>query len=109
MAFNAAFQHANIKTPRWLGYVIQRPEMHNIHHARGLHRWNYADLPMIDMIFGTFQNPSAWESAVGFYRGASDRVGEMLLGRDVSRERAAVEAAPARDLWTAAPVPRSRG
>src|SRR5450432_1844542 len=29
------FQHMNIRTPQWLGYVIQRPEAHAVHHTRG--------------------------------------------------------------------------
>ncbi|WGK65891.1 sterol desaturase family protein [Croceiramulus getboli] len=33
--FLTIFQHTNIKTPRWIGYFIQRPEAHSIHHARG--------------------------------------------------------------------------
>src|ERR1041385_5777127 len=39
----ATFQHANIKTPRWLGYFVQRPESHSIHHARGVHAYNYSN------------------------------------------------------------------
>ena len=35
LTFNAMFQHANVNTPHWLGYLIQRPESHNIHHALG--------------------------------------------------------------------------
>ena len=34
--FRAMFTHANIRTPRWLGYLIARPEMHAIHHERGV-------------------------------------------------------------------------
>jgi len=30
LTFNALFQHANIATPHWLGYLIQRPESHQI-------------------------------------------------------------------------------
>ena len=30
----AMFQHANIRTPRWIGYVVQRPESHAVHHGR---------------------------------------------------------------------------
>ena len=85
LAFNAMFQHANLRTPRWLGYVIQRPESHQVHH--GVHRWNYSDLPLWDMVFGTFRNPARYEGPVGFYRGASARLPEMLIGRDVSRPR----------------------
>jgi len=86
LTFNALFQHANIRTPRWLGYIIQRPESHGIHHARGVHRYNYSDLPLWDMLFGTFHNPAEWEGECGFYDGASRRIGAMLLGRDVSRQ-----------------------
>jgi sterol desaturase/sphingolipid hydroxylase (fatty acid hydroxylase superfamily) len=96
LAFNAAFQHANIRTPRWLGYIIQRPESHGIHHERGVHAYNYSDLPLWDIAFGTFRNPERWEGETGFCNGASSRIGEMLLGRDVSGPKedpaAAVEA-----------------
>jgi len=78
------FQHANIKTPQWMGYVIQRPESHTIHHGRGVHANNYSDLPVIDMIFGTFRNPAGYEIETGFYDGASARVADMLLFQDVS-------------------------
>jgi sterol desaturase/sphingolipid hydroxylase (fatty acid hydroxylase superfamily) len=85
LTFNAMFQHANIATPRWLGYLIQRPESHHIHHARGVHRYNYADLPLWDMVFGTFRNPHRLRrNACGFYDGASGRLVAMLLGRDVT-------------------------
>jgi sterol desaturase/sphingolipid hydroxylase (fatty acid hydroxylase superfamily) len=84
LAFNAAFQHANIRTPAWLGYIIQRPESHGIHHGRGIHRWNYADLPLWDMVFGTFRNPASAPREAGFYAGASAKLGRMLAFRDVS-------------------------
>jgi sterol desaturase/sphingolipid hydroxylase (fatty acid hydroxylase superfamily) len=80
------FQHMNKRTPRWVGYFIQRPESHCIHHARGVHAFNYSDVPMWDMLFGTFRNPRSVEGVeAGFYDGASRRVGEMLRGRDVTR------------------------
>ncbi|MDZ7644595.1 MAG: sterol desaturase family protein [Woeseiaceae bacterium] len=86
VAFNAMFQHANIRTPHWLGYVIQRPESHIVHHGRGRHHQNYANLPLWDMLFGTFNNPRDVDGIeTGFYRGASARIGDMLLFRDVSR------------------------
>jgi len=84
LMFNAAFQHANLATPRWLGYIVQRPESHGVHHERGVHAYNYSDLPLWDLVFGTFRNPRTWHAEAGFYRGASTRVGEMLIGRDVS-------------------------
>ena len=83
--FLSTFQHANLRTPRWLGYLIQRPESHSYHHARGVHASNYADLPVLDLIFGTFVNPADFAPATGYYDGASKRVGEMLLLRDVTR------------------------
>lgn len=81
----AIFQHANVKTPRWLGYIIQRPESHTVHHAQGIHRSNYADLPLIDMLFGTFENPQGFEHHTGLYAGASQRNLDLILMRDVSR------------------------
>jgi hypothetical protein len=74
VAFNGIFQHANLNTPYWLGYLIQRPESHAIHHGRGIHRYNYADLPLIDMLFGTFRNPrgqAVEHLPVGFYDGGA--------------------------------------
>ena len=84
LAFNAAFQHANIRTPRWLGYLIQRPESHGVHHGRGIHRYNYSDLPLWDMVFGTFRNPDRRDTpvAAGFYHGGSGRLGAMLAFRE---------------------------
>jgi len=87
ITFLGIFQHANLRTPRWLGYVVQRPESHTIHHARGIHAKNCADLPLIDMLFGSFENPRRFEHDTGFWHGASARVLEMLLGRDVSKPR----------------------
>jgi len=86
LTFNAMFQHANIRTPHWVGYLVQRPESHGIHHSRGVHRHNYSDLPLWDMVFGTFHNPREFEGDVGLAPGASARIGSMLLGRDVSEE-----------------------
>ncbi len=83
--FLGIFQHANIKTPVWLGYIIQRPESHTVHHARGIHAYNYSDLPLFDIIFGTFRNPPKYEHETGFYNGASARIGDMLLFREVDK------------------------
>lgn len=83
------FGHTNVRTPRWLGYLMQRPENHGVHHQRGLHAYNYADFSIIDIVFGTFKNPETWQEPAGFHDGASRRVGEMLIGRDVSKAPAA--------------------
>jgi len=86
LAFNAAFQHANIRTPHWVGALVQRPESHAIHHGRGIHAYNYADLPLWDMVFGTYRNPTPGDEPreAGFTDGASSRIGAMLAFRDVS-------------------------
>jgi sterol desaturase/sphingolipid hydroxylase (fatty acid hydroxylase superfamily) len=83
----STFQHANVRTPRWLGYLIQRPESHSHHHARGVHAQNYADLPIFDLVFGTFVNPRDFATNTGYYDGASARVGDMLRFHDVTRPR----------------------
>jgi fumarate reductase subunit D len=44
-AFMAMFQHWNIRTPRWLGFLIQRPESHCLHHERHVHGRNYSNRP----------------------------------------------------------------
>jgi sterol desaturase/sphingolipid hydroxylase (fatty acid hydroxylase superfamily) len=93
LMFNAMFQHANVRTPRWLGYIVQRPESHCVHHARDVHRHNYSDLPLWDMAFGTFENPRTFEGEAGFYDGASSRLFDMLVGRDVTEPTPSYEVA----------------
>lgn len=79
------FQHANIKTPVWIGYVVQRPESHAVHHQKGIHAFNYCSIPLIDILFKTFRNPAAYVKENGFYNGASARVKEMLLFKEVDQ------------------------
>lgn len=78
------FQHCNLCTPKWLGYFVTRPESHALHHERGVHRFNYGDIPVWDMVFGTFRNPDDFPAATGFWDGASHRLGDLLIGRDVA-------------------------
>ncbi|SMO91268.1 Sterol desaturase/sphingolipid hydroxylase, fatty acid hydroxylase superfamily [Saccharicrinis carchari] len=85
-SFLGIFQHANINTPRWIGYLVQRPESHNVHHAKGIHKYNYTDLPLIDMMFGTFRNPKSYGHETGYYLGASNKVLDMLLFKDVTKQ-----------------------
>jgi sterol desaturase/sphingolipid hydroxylase (fatty acid hydroxylase superfamily) len=85
LGFSAAmFQHMNVRTPRIIGYVIQRPEAHAVHHARGVHAYNYGNLMLWDLLLGTFRNPDGFSEIQGFWDGASSRLGAMLLGRDVN-------------------------
>lgn len=79
--FLSTFSHANIRTPHWLGYIIARPESHAAHHERDVHARNYCELPLWDMLFGTFHNPKAFTGKVGFYEGASSKLWPLLIGR----------------------------
>jgi sterol desaturase/sphingolipid hydroxylase (fatty acid hydroxylase superfamily) len=87
MLFNGLaelFYHWNVKTPHWIGYLLQRPEAHCVHHQRGLHRYNYADLPIFDIMFGTFRNPKRWEATCGFGDDEEYRIKDMLMGKEVA-------------------------
>ena len=55
-----------------------------MHHARGIHRHNYSDLPLWDIVFGTFHNPKDFAAEAGFHQGASAKIPQMLLFRDVA-------------------------
>ena len=83
--FLAVIQHANLKTPQWMGYIFQRPESHSLHHAKGIHAYNYSDLPIFDILFGTFRNPKEFTLDTGFYDGASSKIREMLLFKDINQ------------------------
>jgi sterol desaturase/sphingolipid hydroxylase (fatty acid hydroxylase superfamily) len=83
-AFYGMFQHFNIATPQWLGYLIQRPESHGVHHRRGFHAYNYADFPLWDLLMGTFRNPREYRGEVGFEGGAGLRIAPLLVGRDAN-------------------------
>jgi sterol desaturase/sphingolipid hydroxylase (fatty acid hydroxylase superfamily) len=80
----AMFQHANIRTPQWLGYLITRPESHALHHARGVHRYNYGDVPWFDMLLGTFRNPKDFPAESGFHDGASLKLWSLFIGRKLA-------------------------
>jgi sterol desaturase/sphingolipid hydroxylase (fatty acid hydroxylase superfamily) len=49
-----------------------------------VHSYNYSDLPLWDMLFGTFRNPRRWKARCGF--GADEhRLLAMLCGIDVTK------------------------
>ena len=83
-AFYGMFQHWNVNTPQWLGYFIQRPEAHCEHHRKDVHAFNYGDLPVWDLLLGTFRNPATFSGECGFESPADTRVGAMLAFRDVN-------------------------
>lgn len=74
--------HADQKSPWWLGFIVQRPEMHRIHHQRGHHADNYG-LPVWDMLFGTWRNPRRGEVECGFREDKERLIGQMLMLKDV--------------------------
>ncbi|MEM1211751.1 MAG: sterol desaturase family protein [Planctomycetota bacterium] len=83
------FYHWNVPTPHALGYLFQRPEMHCVHHEHGHHHHNYSDLPLWDMLFGTFHNPKTWRTEDGKRCGlgtTEHQLGRMLLGKDLTPE-----------------------
>lgn len=75
--------HTNIKTPHWVGYIFQRPEMHRIHHEYGKHKSNYGDFVWWDMMFGTYENPKEFKSTCGFDDEKEQRLSDMLAWDDV--------------------------
>jgi sterol desaturase/sphingolipid hydroxylase (fatty acid hydroxylase superfamily) len=82
-ALGEFFYHTNMRTPRWIGYVFQRPEMHRIHHQHSRHRNNYGDVVWWDMLFGTYENPALWDGRCGFDAAHEQNLGDMLRYRDV--------------------------
>jgi sterol desaturase/sphingolipid hydroxylase (fatty acid hydroxylase superfamily) len=85
IACSQFFVHMNVRTPRWVGWFIQRPEMHRIHHEYGVHKNNYADLPLWDMLFGTYCNPATMKLDCGFESHREARVLDMLACKDVHK------------------------
>lgn len=84
-AIGEFFYHTNIKTPRWIGYFFQRPEMHRIHHQYGRHKNNYGDIVWWDMLFGTYENPKTFDYTCGFDPEKEERLLDMLLYQDVHK------------------------
>jgi sterol desaturase/sphingolipid hydroxylase (fatty acid hydroxylase superfamily) len=77
------FYHSNIRTPRWLGYFIQRPEHHSIHHELDVHRYNFGDITLWDRLFGTFKEADNFAEQCGFPARNEERLVEMLCFKDV--------------------------
>ena len=83
-ALGEFFYHMNVRTPRLLGYFFQRPEMHRVHHQLGRHYDNFSDLPLWDMLFGTFYNPDRYDGPCGFREPREQRVGAILRCENVN-------------------------
>lgn len=82
-ALGEFFYHTNVRTPRWVGFFFQRPEMHRIHHQYRRHRNNYGDITWWDMLFGTYENPPDWDATCGFDDEKEQRLLRMLAFDDV--------------------------
>jgi sterol desaturase/sphingolipid hydroxylase (fatty acid hydroxylase superfamily) len=80
------YQHWNIDTPRWTNWLIQRPEAHMLHHEFDVHARNFGDMPVWDMLFGTYVNPArADDIRVGFEQGRARRWLAMMAFVDVNQ------------------------
>lgn len=83
------FYHSNIKTPHWVGYFMQRPEHHSIHHQYDVHKFNFGDITLWDRLFGTFKDTREFAPRCGFDEGKEEQIGKMLVWVDVNRAQAA--------------------
>ncbi len=88
------FYHANIRTPRWLRYLIQTPELHSIHHQYDVHKYNFSDVPIWDRLFGTYKDTTEFTGRCGFPMGAERRLAAMLAFKDVYHEASYNNALP---------------
>jgi len=77
------FYHANIKTPKWLRYFIQTPELHSIHHQLDVHKYNFSDLPIWDRLFGTYKDSVSFSNECGFPKNNELKIWKMLRFKDV--------------------------
>jgi len=86
-AIGEFFYHTNIKTPRWVGFIFQRPEMHRIHHQYNRHKNNYGDITWWDMLFGTYENPKEWTKTCGFTPQKEEQLIDMLKFKDIHKKK----------------------
>jgi sterol desaturase/sphingolipid hydroxylase (fatty acid hydroxylase superfamily) len=73
------FYHGNIKTPGWIRYFIQTPELHSIHHEYDVHYYNFSDLPIWDRLFGTYMDTTEFAKRCGFEERLERQLVPMLL------------------------------
>lgn len=89
-ALGAYFYHSNIRTPRWMGLFLQRPEHHSIHHQLGVHSYNYGDITLWDRLFGTFKDTETFVERCGFPGVQERQLGPMLRFKDVYEPKASI-------------------
>lgn len=76
------FYHSNLRTPHWIGYFLQRPEHHSIHHQLDVHEFNYGDITWWDRIFGTFRDTDEFAPSCGFPENHEENLGSMIAFHD---------------------------
>jgi sterol desaturase/sphingolipid hydroxylase (fatty acid hydroxylase superfamily) len=81
-ALGEYFYHSNLRTPRWFGWFIQRPEHHSVHHQLDVHDFNFGDITWWDRLFGTFKETEEFAPRCGFPGDHERKLGRMLLFRD---------------------------
>ena len=54
-----------------------------MHHQLDVHRYNFADLPIWDRLFGTYKDADAFAPACGFPRDNERKLVRMLAFRNV--------------------------
>jgi sterol desaturase/sphingolipid hydroxylase (fatty acid hydroxylase superfamily) len=82
-AIGEFFYHSNFKSPPWLKYFIQTPELHSVHHQIDVHSFNYGDLPIWDRLFGTYRDADDFAPQCGFPRHNERHLPRMLVFHDV--------------------------
>ena len=96
-AFYGMFQHFNVRTPVWLGWLIQRPEAHGEHHRVGQSDCNYSDLPLWDLCWGSWRNPARFDGEVGLGVSMWAKRRALWLGEPLIGERAETGPLPERN------------
>lgn len=81
------FYHSNLKSPKWLKYIIQTPELHSIHHQLDVHNFNYADLPLWDRLFGTYKDTDEFAPQCGFPNNNERKIWKILAFKDVYHDK----------------------
>jgi sterol desaturase/sphingolipid hydroxylase (fatty acid hydroxylase superfamily) len=85
------FYHSNLRSPKWLKYIIQTPQLHSVHHQLDVHNYNFSDLPMWDKLFGTYKDTDEFMPQCGFPRNNERKLWKMLLFKDVYSDKDVVD------------------
>jgi len=81
------FYHSNIRSPKWMKYFIQTPELHSIHHQLNVHKYNYSVLPLWDKMFGTYKDTHEFAKYCGFPRNNERKLWKMMIFKDVYSDK----------------------